>query len=46
MVGKSPAEADALFTEAMEKLSATSEAYDTETDHGKKRETIIDTSVE
>ena len=46
MVGKSRAEADARFTDAMEKLSTASEAYDAETDHGKQRGTIIDTSVE
>jgi predicted secreted Zn-dependent protease len=45
MVGKSPADADAIFQEALANLSESSNAYDESTDHGRNEGTVIDTSA-
>lgn len=46
MLGKTPKQADTLFTNATAALDTASKAYDTTTDHGKKTGTIIDVSIE
>jgi predicted secreted Zn-dependent protease len=45
LVGKSEAEAKADFETAKQELQKKSDEYDVETDYGRKRGTIIDTSI-
>jgi hypothetical protein len=46
LVGKTEAEAKAAVEEAEKKLNEAYEAYDVDTDHGRKRGTIIDDTIQ
>ncbi len=45
LVGKSQAEAEIIFAEALAELKKSSDDYDTSSDHGKNEGTTIDTSI-
>jgi len=45
LVGKTEAEANAALNEAVQKLQEASDAYDVDTDHGRNRGTVMDTSI-
>lgn len=46
LIGKTEDEAKAAFQQAIDDLQMESDKYDQDTDHGRKRGTIIDTTVE
>ena len=45
LVGKTEAEANAAFAEAVQKLQEASDKYDVDTDHGRNNGTDLDTSI-
>lgn len=46
LIGKTPAEAEALFKETTANLQRESDEYDVKTDHGRNTGTVIDISIE